>query len=73
MPMSDYIRGLRDRIGTTVLEVPTVSVLVFDERERILLVRHVEGNDWKHVRERRPGGVGFDGVSRNARQRRVAA
>ncbi len=52
MPMSDYIRGLRDRIGTTVLEVPTVSVLVFDERERILLVRHVEGNDWTT-----PGGM----------------
>lgn len=52
MPMSDYIRRLRDRIGTTVLEVPTVSVLVFDERERILLVRHVEGNDWTT-----PGGM----------------
>jgi len=52
MPMSDYIRGLRDKIGTTVLEVPTVSVLVFDERQRILLVRHVEGNDWTT-----PGGM----------------
>ena len=41
MPMSDYIRGLRERIGTTVLEVPTVSVLVFDEEQRVLLVRHV--------------------------------
>src|SRR5512142_2821182 len=52
MPMSDYVRGLRDKIGTTVLEVPTVSVLVFDERQRILLVRHVEGNDWTT-----PGGM----------------
>jgi len=52
MPMSDYIRGLRDKIGTTVLEVPTVSVLVFDERQRVLLVRHVEGNDWTT-----PGGM----------------
>ena len=46
MPMSDYIRGLRERIGTTVLEVPTVSVLVFDAQQRVLLVRHAEGNDW---------------------------
>jgi len=50
--MSDYIRGLREKIGTTLLEVPTVSVLTFDERERVLLVRHVEGNDWTT-----PGGM----------------
>ena len=30
MPMSDYIRDLRAKIGTTVLEIPTVSVLTFD-------------------------------------------
>jgi len=52
MPMSDYIRGLRARIGTTVLEVPSVSVLTFDERNRVLLVRHAEGNDWTT-----PGGM----------------
>jgi len=52
MPMSEYIRGLRERIGTTVLEVPTVSVLVFDAQQRVLLVRHAEGNDWTT-----PGGM----------------
>jgi len=52
MPMSDYVRGLRERIGTDVLEVPTVSVVVFDERDRVLLVRHVEGNVWTT-----PGGM----------------
>lgn len=52
MPMSNYIRALRAKIGTTVLEIPTVSVLVFDERRRVLLVRHVEGNDWTT-----PGGM----------------
>jgi len=50
--MSEYIRGLRAKVGSTVLEVPTVSVLTFDERERVLLVRHVEGNDWTT-----PGGM----------------
>src|SRR4051794_13724165 len=50
--MSDYIRGLRDKIGTTVLEVPTASVLVFDGRQCVLLVRHVEGNEWTT-----PGGM----------------
>ena len=52
MPMSEYIRGLREKIGTMLLEVPTVSVLTFDEHERVLLVRHVEGNDWTT-----PGGM----------------
>ena len=50
--MSEYIRDLRAKIGTTVLEVPTVAVLTFDDRERVLLVRHVEGNDWTT-----PGGM----------------
>jgi 8-oxo-dGTP pyrophosphatase MutT (NUDIX family) len=52
MPMSDYIRRLRAMIGTTVLEVPTVSVLAFDDANRVLLVRHAEGNDWTT-----PGGM----------------
>src|SRR5438105_11700839 len=52
MPMSEYIRGLRQKVGTTLLEIPTVSVLTFDERQRVLLVRHVEGDDWST-----PGGM----------------
>lgn len=52
MPMSDHIRGLRALIGTALLEVPTVAVLTFDEDNRVLLVRHVEGNDWTT-----PGGM----------------
>jgi len=50
--MTEYIRDLRAKIGTTVLEIPTVSVLTFDESERVLLVRHIEGNDWTT-----PGGM----------------
>ena len=52
MPMSEYVRALRAKVGTTVLEVPTVSIVTFDDRERVLLVRHVEGNDWTT-----PGGM----------------
>ena len=52
MPMSDYIRRLRSMIGTTVLEVPTVSIITFDDAGRVLLVRHAEGNDWST-----PGGM----------------
>ncbi|MEQ1832872.1 MAG: NUDIX domain-containing protein [Candidatus Eisenbacteria bacterium] len=52
MPMSEHIRQLRALIGTRVLELPTVTVLVVDSRGRVLLVRHVEGNDWTT-----PGGM----------------
>jgi ADP-ribose pyrophosphatase YjhB (NUDIX family) len=52
MPMSDYMRELRAKVGTTVVEIPTVSVLTFDDQRRVLLVRHAEGNDWTT-----PGGM----------------
>jgi 8-oxo-dGTP pyrophosphatase MutT (NUDIX family) len=35
-----------------VLEVPTVAVLSYDEKGRVLLVRHIEGDDWST-----PGGM----------------
>lgn len=50
--MSTYVRDLRAKIGTDLLEVPTVSVIVIDDSERVLLVRHVEGNQWTT-----PGGM----------------
>jgi ADP-ribose pyrophosphatase YjhB (NUDIX family) len=50
--MSPYIRDLRAKIGADLLEVPTVSVIVIDDSDRVLLVRHVEGNDWTT-----PGGM----------------
>ena len=52
MPMSEYIRQLRALIGNSVLEMPTASVVVFDDAQRVLLVRHVEGNNWTT-----PGGM----------------
>lgn len=52
MPMSDYMRGLRAKVGTAVLEVPTVSVITFDSNARALLVRHAETGEWTT-----PGGM----------------
>ena len=52
MPMSEHMRKLRGMVGTTVLEVPTVSVLVFDDDQRVLLVLHAEGHEWST-----PGGM----------------
>lgn len=49
--MSDYVRGLRKKIGTDYLLVPSVATLVRDDAGRVLLVRHVEGR-WQL-----PGGA----------------
>ncbi|GAC1483236.1 MAG: NUDIX domain-containing protein [Candidatus Dormibacteria bacterium] len=46
MGMSAYVRRLRDRIGTDLLLLPSVSVLVRDQRGRILMVRGVDSGSW---------------------------
>jgi 8-oxo-dGTP pyrophosphatase MutT (NUDIX family) len=52
MPISPYIRELRDRIGTTRLLLPSVSVHVFDDVGRLLLVRQRDDDSWST-----PGGL----------------
>ena len=47
MPMSDYLRRVRSRVGNDFLLMPSVTALVFDEQRRILLVRPVHrDNVW---------------------------
>ena len=43
MGISDYVRGLREKVGTDLLFMPSVASLIEDGEGRILLVRHVEG------------------------------
>lgn len=49
--MSDYVRGLRAKIGNDFLLMPTVAARIEDDEGRLLLVRHVEGR-WQL-----PGGA----------------
>ena len=49
--MSDYVRGLRQKIGNDFLFMPSVSALIHDDEGRILFVQHVEGR-WQF-----PGGA----------------
>ena len=49
--MSDYVRGLREKIGHDFMLMPSVAALIRDDDGRILLVRHVEGR-WQL-----PGGA----------------
>lgn len=46
MPMSDYMRTVRERVGTMLLEVPAVSVLARDEQDRVVLVKNAEVGRW---------------------------
>ena len=49
--MSDYVRGLREKIGNDFLLMPSVAALIRDGDGRILFVQHVEGR-WQL-----PGGA----------------
>ena len=46
MAMSDYVRLLRELIGRQLLLMPSVSVLVTDDDDRLLLVRHADSGLW---------------------------
>jgi 8-oxo-dGTP pyrophosphatase MutT (NUDIX family) len=46
VPISDYMRSLRERVGTSLVVVPSATALVFDDEDRILLVRHSNGGVW---------------------------
>jgi ADP-ribose pyrophosphatase YjhB (NUDIX family) len=64
--MSDYVRGLREKIGHDLLLMPAVGTLIRDDGGRILLVQHVEGR-WQL-----PGGAVDPGESPDDACRREA-
>jgi 8-oxo-dGTP pyrophosphatase MutT (NUDIX family) len=43
MAISEYVRRLRERIGTDLLLMPSAHAVIRDEAGRLLLVRHFEG------------------------------
>ncbi len=46
MGISDYLKGIRARLGPALVLVPSVSALVFDDAGRVLLARHANGDVW---------------------------
>lgn len=48
MPMSDYVRSIRARIGHDLLLLPSVTAVIRDG-ERFLLARTVDSDDWSLI------------------------
>lgn len=51
MPISDYLRGVRQKVGTELLLVPAVTIICRDEQGRVLLAKHHDYHQWAF-----PGG-----------------
>jgi 8-oxo-dGTP pyrophosphatase MutT (NUDIX family) len=52
MPVPEFIRELRSKVGHALLQLPTVAVLVRDESDRLLLVQDSDSGLWTC-----PGGL----------------
>lgn len=46
MPMSGYLRELRDKVGHDLLLLPSAAVAVLDDQMRLLLCLHRDKNLW---------------------------
>lgn len=46
MPMSEYMQGIREKVGSQLLEMPSVAIATFDAGGRVLLVKHAELQVW---------------------------
>src|SRR5690242_2766065 len=46
MPISDYVRELRECVGTRLLLLPGVTGIVRDEQGRVLLMRRADNGFW---------------------------
>jgi ADP-ribose pyrophosphatase YjhB (NUDIX family) len=67
MPVSPYIKRLRESVGSALILVPSVSTLVYDDDGRILLVFESDQDGWST-----PGGsVDIDERPQDAAQREV--
>ena len=52
MGMSEYIHEIRSKIGQALLQMPSVTIISFDNTGRVLLIKHRDTDLWVA-----PGGV----------------
>jgi len=65
--MSPFLTQLRQKVGHDLLLLPSVTVLVFNPEDQVLLVRHANNNVWVA-----PGGmIEVDEVPEAAAQREM--
>lgn len=46
MGMSEYMKGIRSKVGNTLLQMPSVTIINFDDAGRVLLVKHRDTDLW---------------------------
>lgn len=46
MPIPDFIKSLRSKIGTELLQVPTAMVFAYDDSGRLLLIQDKDSGRW---------------------------
>jgi 8-oxo-dGTP pyrophosphatase MutT (NUDIX family) len=46
VPISDYLRRLRERVGSDLLLLPGVAGIVRDPENRVLFIRRADSGDW---------------------------
>jgi 8-oxo-dGTP pyrophosphatase MutT (NUDIX family) len=46
MPISPYLKSLRDELGQRLLLLPGVTAVVFDDRQRVLLAERSDNGEW---------------------------
>ena len=49
MAISDYLRGIRDRIGHDLVLLPAVCILIWDDDGRLLLMQEQETRRWQTI------------------------
>ena len=49
MSMSDYVRGLRTQIGSSLLHMPSVATALFDTEGRLLMAQQAGSSFWMTV------------------------
>lgn len=68
MPMSDYMRGLRERVGTRLLLVPGVAAVIHDADGRVLVLQTTSGHWSLPAGAIDPGETARDAVVRETRE-----
>jgi len=46
MPISQYLKNLREKTGNDLLQIPSVAAIVRDENDRVLLVKSAGSATW---------------------------